>query len=246
MLQPSSLKSGSVVAAIAAHRPDAIVVAAYGLIAPEAVLDVPRLGCINIHASLLPRWRGAAPIQRALLAGDATTGVTIMQMDEGLDTGAILLQEAVPIGPGDTAQTLHERLAALGGRLVVRALAAPLAPRPQDDAFATYAAKIDKREARIDWSESADIVDRKVRAFNPEPGAYTTLDGTALKVWRAEVQRDVNGLPGNVLESGAAGILVACGRDGLRVLELQRPGGKRLPVRAFLAGFRIAPGSRMA
>ncbi len=246
VLQPASLKSDTVIAVIAAHEPEAMVVAAYGLIVPKALLDLPRLGCVNVHASLLPRWRGAAPIQRALLAGDSTTGVTIMQMDEGLDTGAILLQEAVPIGADDTAQTLHDRLAALGGRLVVQALAAPRAPRPQGDALATYAAKIGKDEARINWSENADVVERKVRAFNPEPGAYTTLDGTALKIWRAKVQRGVSGLAGEVIESGAAGIVVACGTDALQVLELQRAGGKRLPAQAFLSGYRIARASRMA
>lgn len=245
VLQPSSLKDGGVVAAVAAHRPEVIVVAAYGLIVPKSMLALPRLGCINIHASLLPRWRGAAPIQRALLAGDTATGITIMQMDEGLDTGAILLQEALPIGPDDTAQTLHDRLAALGGRLIVQALAAPFTSRPQEAARATYAEKIDKREARIEWAESAEAIERKVRALSPAPGAQTSLEGAVLKIWRARVERGVSAPPGEVCESGATGIVVACGADGLRLMELQRAGGKRLPVRAFLAGFDVARGARM-
>lgn len=245
VLQPSSLKDGTIAAAVAAHRPDAMVVAAYGLIVPKPMLDLPRLGGVNIHASLLPRWRGAAPIQRALLAGDTATGITIMQMDEGLDSGAILLQEALPIGPDDTAQTLHDRLAALGARLIVRALGAPFSPRPQDAAQATYAEKIDKREARIEWAESAETVERKVRAFNPAPGAYTSLGGVVLKIWRAAVERGVSAPPGEVCESSATGIVVACGADGLRLMELQRAGGKRLPVRAWVAGFNVARGARM-
>jgi len=245
MLQPPTLKAPGVIDAIAALKPDALVVAAYGLIVPQNLLDIPRLGGINIHASLLPRWRGAAPIQRAILAGDAATGITIMQMDAGLDTGAILLQETTPISADDTAQTLHDRLAELGGRLVVRALAAPQVPRPQDDALATYADKIDKREARIDWSESAAAVERKVRAYDPVPGASSTLNGTDIKVWRARIERGINAPPGMVCEAGPAGIVVACGADGLRLLELQRAGGKRLPTAAFIAGFDVARGARL-
>ncbi len=245
LLQPPSLKQGGVAAAVAAHSPEVMVVAAYGLIVPKSMLDLPRLGCVNIHASLLPRWRGAAPIQRALLAGDIATGITIMQMDEGLDTGAILLQEALPILPDDTAQVLHGRLAALGARLIVRALAAPLVPRPQDAARATYAEKIGRDEARINWAESAEAIERKVRAFNPNPGAHTSLEGAVLKIWHGRLERGVSAPPGTVCESGAAGIVVACGADGLRLMELQRAGGKRLPVEAFVAGFNIARGARM-
>lgn len=245
VLQPSSLKDGSIAAAIQAQQPDAMVVAAYGLIVPKTVLDLPRLGCINIHASLLPRWRGAAPIQRALLAGDTTTGITVMQMDAGLDSGAILMQEAIPIGADDTAKELHDRLAVLGARLIVQALAVPLTSRPQDAARATYAAKIDKREARIDWAESAEAIERKVRAFNPVPGAYTSLEGAMLKIWRARAEHGVGAPRGEVCEIGAAGIVVACGVDRLRLVEVQRAGGKRLPVRAFLAGFEVARGTRM-
>ena len=245
VLQPSSLKDERVAAAIAAHQPDVMVVAAYGLIVPGAVLDLPRLGCLNIHASLLPRWRGAAPIQRALLAGDATTGITIMQMNEGLDTGAILLQEAIPISDTDTAQTLHDRLAVLGGGLIVRALAAPFVPRPQDETLATYARKIDKQEAHIDWTESAASVERRIRAFNPAPGAYALLDGETLKIWRADVERGVSATPGEIVESSAAALIVACGADALRLIEIQRAGGKRVPARAFLAGRGLARGARL-
>jgi methionyl-tRNA formyltransferase len=209
------------------------------------VLALPRLGGINIHASLLPRWRGAAPIQRALIAGDTTTGITIMQMDEGLDTGPILSQEAIPIEAEDTAQTLHDRLAMLGGRLIVAALAAPRSSRPQGTTGITYAAKLDKREARIDWSESAEAIERKVRAFDPEPGAFTFCAGAMLKVWHANVERGVSGAPGEVCASGAEGMLVACGSDALRLTEMQRAGGKRLPARAFLSGYDIARGARL-
>jgi methionyl-tRNA formyltransferase len=243
--QPPSLKGEDAPALLAASRPDALVVAAYGLIVPGRLLAVPRLGGINIHASLLPRWRGAAPIQRALLAGDERTGVTIMQMDEGLDTGPILLQEAVPIGAEDTAGTLHDRLAELGAKLILQALARPASPRPQDPTLATYAARIDKREASIDWSEPARMVERRVRAFNPTPGASARLAGTALKIWRARAEQGAGGLPGQLLESGPAGIVVACGDGALRILELQRAGGRRLPAAAFLAGFGLPRGARL-
>jgi len=244
VLQPTTLKDRSVIDSIVALKPDALVVAAYGLIVPQALLDAPRLGGINIHASLLPRWRGAAPIQRAILAGDAQTGITIMQMDAGLDTGAILLQEAVPIGDDDTAQSLHDRLAVLGGRLIVHALSVPLAARGQDSTAATYADKIDKREALIDWNEKATIIERKVRAFNPVPGASSVFKGERIKIWRAQAERGVSAPPGTVCDAGAAGIVVACGGDGLRLLELQRAGGKRLPAAAFIAGFDMARGAR--
>lgn len=245
VLQPATLREQKVVIeAMAELAPDALIVAAYGLMVPQTVLDIPRLGGINIHASLLPRWRGAAPIQRAILAGDAETGITIMQMDAGLDTGAILLQEALAIGAEDTALALHDRLAELGGRLIVRALAAPLVPRAQDDAFATYAHKIAKQEALIDWGENAEVIARKVRAFNPAPGAASMFGGTIIKIWRAQVERGISAAPGTVCEAGAAGIIVACGQAGLRLQELQRAGGKRLSAPAFLAGFDLARGAR--
>lgn len=243
VLQPSTLKQQQAVATIAELAPDALVVAAYGLMVPQAVLDIPRLGGINIHASLLPRWRGAAPIQRAILAGDTQTGITIMQMDAGLDTGAILLQETLAIGDEDTAQTLHDRLAGLGGRLIVSALATPLQPRAQDSTVATYAHKITKQEALIDWSESAKAIALKVRAFNPAPGAASVFGGTIIKIWRVQVEPGVSAAPGVVCETGPAGIVIACGQDGLRLYELQRAGGKRLPVKAFLAGFDLARGA---
>ncbi|MGE5526480.1 MAG: methionyl-tRNA formyltransferase [Rhodospirillaceae bacterium] len=243
--QPTTLRDPDTIAQLRAIGADAMVVAAYGLILPADVLAIPRHGCINIHASLLPRWRGAAPIQRAILAGDAQTGISIMQMDAGLDTGPILLQEAMPITPHDTAQTLHDKLAALGATLVVRALANPVRPRAQDPVGATYAAKIDKREAMLDWRDDAAIVDRKVRAFNPVPGALTALAGEPLKIWAATPAIDAAGAPGTVLAADAAGIVVGCGRGALRVTELQRAGAKRLNAAAFLAGTALPPGTQL-
>jgi len=212
---------------------------------PPALLALPARGCINVHASLLPRWRGAAPIQRALLAGDARTGITIMQMDAGLDTGPILLQEALAISPDDTTGTLHDRLGALGAGLLVQALESNPAPRPQDAAAATYAARIGKEEAGIDWRKPAAEIERQVRAFDPAPGAHTRCDGVTLKIWRARVEPGAAGAAGTVSAAGADGIVVACGRDALRITELQRAGGKRLPAQAFLSGFKLAPGTRL-
>jgi len=245
VLQPTSLRDPGVIEAIAARSPDVMVVTAYGLLIPRAILSLPRRGCINIHASLLPRWRGAAPIQRALIAGDAKTGITIMQMDEGLDTGPVLLQESIPIASDDTAGTLHDHLAMLGARLIVEALVRRCTPRPQGGAGISYAAKIDKDEARIDWSEDAALIERKLRAFDPEPGAYTRCGGDTLKIWRAHVESGVHGTPGAVLEIKNEGILVACGSEGLRLTELQRAGGKRLLTAAFLAGYPFTPGTRL-
>ena len=236
-------------AALQAARPDVMVVAAYGLILPRWVLELPRLGCLNIHASLLPRWRGAAPIHRAIEAGDAETGVTLMQMDEGLDTGAMLLAEAVPIASDDTTARLHDRLAVLGGRLIVEALelaaSGGLRPVPQPAEGITYAHKIDKAEAAIDWRQPAEAIARRVRAFNPFPGAGTTVAGEALKVWGAHpgaAALPEGAAPGQVLAAGGDGIAVATG-DGVLVLtELQRAGGKRLPAADFLRGFPLATG----
>lgn len=243
--QPSTLKEEvSLLHRVAALKADALVVAAYGLILPKPWLGLARLGAINIHASLLPRWRGAAPIQRALLSGDAETGITIMQMDEGLDTGAILLQEAIKIESDDTAQRLHDKLAALGAQLILKALRNPCEPRQQDPALATYAAKIEKREAHLDWQESAFVLERKVRAFNPFPGAYFSVDGAPLKIWRAEVVRGVSAPPGTVCELDNASLTVACGEDALRLFEVQRAGGKRLSAGAFLTGYPIHVGQR--
>jgi methionyl-tRNA formyltransferase len=245
LAQPDTLRDASIVDRLTSVGADAMIVAAYGLILPAAVLAVPRLGCINIHASLLPRWRGAAPIQRSLLAGDAQTGISIMQMDAGLDTGPILLQQALPIAPDDTAQTLHDKLADLGAELVVRALANLPAPHPQDEADATYAAKIDKREAVLDWREDALVLDRKVRAYSPAPGASTLLGGEPLKIWSAKVEGHRGGESGTVLEAGSAGVLVACGTGALRITLLQRAGGKRLPAAAFLSGTALRVGTRL-
>jgi len=242
VLQPSSLKSEDVFQAVAAASPDVIIVAAYGLILPETLLKLPPLGCLNIHASLLPRWRGAAPIQRALLAGDAETGVTIMQMEAGLDTGPILLQEAIPIPADETAGVLHDKLAALGARLIVRVLAERPAKRRQDEARATYAGRIGKGESEIDWRRSAVELERLVRAFNPSPGAHTRLGAAALKVWRAHAEPQISGSPGTVCAAGPDGIVVACGNGALRITELQRAGGKRLSAAAFLAGYALETG----
>ncbi len=225
-----------------------MIVAAYGLILPKAILTVPRLGCINIHASLLPRWRGAAPIQRAILAGDAETGVTIMQMDEGLDTGDMLLKRNIAIGKHETAGELHDRLAVLGAELIVEALKNLPAAVKQNAAQATYAAKISKDEALINWREDAALIARKVRAYNPFPGALTTLPtlgGERLKIWRAQVALQGNGAPGTVCESAPGALIIACGQGAIEVQELQRPGGKRMTAAAYRAGFALAPGTRL-
>ncbi len=251
LYQPERLKDPATHAPLrgAAQDADIMVVAAYGLILPQAVLDLPRRGCINIHASLLPRWRGAAPIQRAIEAGDAATGVTIMQMDAGLDTGAMLLEESLSIGAEDTAATLHDKLADLGARLVVDALNRfdSLRPVAQPAAGVTYAAKIAKSEAILDWRRSAAELDRQVRAFNPFPGASATLNGIPLKIWRAvplDVSDSGSGEPGTVLAASAEGITVACGQGALRLAELQKPGSKRLVAGDFLCGFAVTRGMR--
>ena len=234
--------------AIREARADVMVVAAYGLILPQWVLDAPTKGCLNIHASLLPRWRGAAPIHRAIEAGDADTGVTIMQMDAGLDTGDMLLRETLAIDPSDTTGTLHDKLALLGGRLIVEALelaaCGGLKAEPQPEAGVTYAHKIDKAEAAIDWQESADTIARRVRAFNPAPGAVGQFEGETVKVWAAHVEQEDAGAAsaGRVLTVDAMGIRVATGRGVLCLTELQRAGGKRLPVADFLRGFAMSPG----
>jgi methionyl-tRNA formyltransferase len=248
LYQPAGLKDAEAHARLGACAADIMVVAAYGLLLPQAVLAIPRLGAINIHASLLPRWRGAAPIQRAILAGDARTGISIMQMDRGLDTGPLLAAEPVAIAAEDTGASLHDKLAGLGARLIVTALAqlerGQLHAQPQAEEGASYAAKIAKAEAQIDWSEPAPVIERKVRAFNPLPGAGTMLRGVGLKIWRARVDAAA-GAPGTIMEAGATGIVVACGTGSVRVLELQRAGGKRLAAAQFLAGFPLAVGERL-
>ena len=243
VLQPSTLKDDAILKQLGATGADAMVVAAYGLILPQGVLDMPPFGCLNIHASLLPRWRGAAPIQRAILAGDEKTGVCIMQMEAGLDTGPVLLSGELDIGSEDTAGLLHDKLAKLGARLIVDALGKlPLVPSPQPETGETYAAKIEKSEARLDWRHPAKQIARQVRAFNPYPGALAHLNGEAIKIWKAEVE-PASGKPGTILSSGRNGIVVACGENGLKLLELQKAGGKHLPVTQFLAGTPVIPGT---
>ena len=312
VVQPRSLRldgkypedAAAARAALQAARADVMVVAAYGLILPQWVLDdmsaarppegakapsggsatgaaverggllsaarppegakapsggsatgaaVERgglgLGCLNIHASLLPRWRGAAPIHRAIEAGDARTGITIMQMDAGLDTGDMLLVQALPIGPRATTASLHDELAALGGQLIVQALQlagqGALRPVPQPAEGVSYAHKIDKHEAAIDWRQPAALIERRIRAFDPFPGASTTLGDAVIKLWRSEIDsylRTPDARCGQIFAINDAGITVACGDGALRLTELQRPGGKRLPAREFLRGFALAPG----
>lgn len=243
LYKPPSLKLPDSQDPIREARPDVMVVAAYGLILPAAVLAIPGKGCINIHASLLPRWRGAAPIQRAILAGDPETGVCIMQMETGLDTGPVLLERSIPIAPRDTAAGLTRSLAALGAEALVEALGRleSLAPKAQDATRATYAAKIDKAEARIDWSRSARDVDRQIRAFNPVPGAETSWKGQSLKVWEA-LPAAGSGPPGTLLGSGPDGLVIACGEGALAALEIQRQGSKRMRAGEFLRGYPLESG----
>ena len=253
--QPKSLRldgkypddAASAQAAIAEAKADVMVVAAYGLILPQWTLDAPRLGCLNIHASLLPRWRGAAPIHRAIEAGDAQTGVVIMQMDAGLDTGDMLLTEVLNIAADDTTASLHDQLAAMGGDLVVRALAdaqsGQLQPVKQPEAGITYAYKIEKTEAAVDWQQSATVIGRRVRAFNPFPVASAHMGTDVIKLWRAcEENMAHSQAPGTVLSADAQGVRVACGEGVLCVTELQRAGGKRLSAADFLRGFPLAVG----
>ncbi len=237
--QPQSLKDPKIQEELAALALDLLVVVAYGLILPPAVLALPHLGCVNVHASLLPRWRGAAPVQRALAAGDAASGITIMQMDVGLDTGAILAMADCTITSTDTGGSLLDRLAALGPPLLLETLdglaAGKLKPHPQDNGQATYAAKIDKREAAIDWHDGALTIDRKVRAFNPVPVAHAGLKGVAMRVWAGAVSAYSGGAAaGTVLNADHSGIVVACGEGAYRILELQLEGRKRMEVAAML------------
>jgi len=237
-------------AALQAARPDALVVAAYGLILPPWVLDAPRAwGCLNIHASLLPRWRGAAPIHRAIEAGDRESGVTIMQMDAGLDTGDMLLTERLPIDARDTTATLHDKLAALGARLIVQTLEQAarggLRATLQPAEGVSYAHKIDRHEAAVDWTLPAAVIERRIRAFDPFPGASSTLGDAVVKLWRSEIssiQPAPCDIPGQILQTGDDGVTIACGQGALRLTELQRPGGKRLPTREFLRGFALHAG----
>ena len=251
LLQPASLRADEAAAALCAIPVDVLVVAAYGLLLPPPILAWPRHGCLNIHASLLPRWRGAAPIARALLAGDAETGVTIMQMDAGLDTGPMHDVARVPIEPRETGGSLHDKLAAAGARAIVAVLdrlarTGSLVGRPQPALGVTYAAKITRADTVIDWRASAATIDRQVRAFDPVPGACTTRNGELVKVWVAEPIADgaAPGAPGVVLAADARGLVVACGEGALRVAEIQPAGSRRMTAAEFIAGRRIAAGER--
>jgi methionyl-tRNA formyltransferase len=246
--QPLTLKVPEGRAELESWRPDVLVVVAYGLILPAAVLSLPRLGCVNIHGSLLPRWRGAAPIQRAILAGDSMTGVTIMLMDAGLDTGPMLLKKETPIEEADTGGSIHDRLSALGATALMEALegyaAGSLAPVPQPAEGVTYAAKIDKSEALLDWRRDASELDRQVRAFNPWPVAETRLDGEQLRVFAASVAErassaEIASEPGTIWSVSPAGVVVQCGQGRLALHELQRPGKRPVPVAEFIRGIQL-------
>jgi methionyl-tRNA formyltransferase len=249
--QPATLRSESEIETLRALKPDALIVIAYGLILPQSILAIPKYGCINVHASLLPRWRGAAPIQRAIEAGDDITGVTIMQMDAGLDTGAILALAATPIHAHDTAATLHDRLVEIGAPLLVttlgRLVRGEITPQAQDSALATYASKLKKEEARINWNADAESLAHRVRAFNPWPVAHTTLDGQALRLWHAQPgnKTPADQPPGTVLSADADGVRVQCATGVLCITRLQLEGGKVLTARAFLNGRPLPAGTRL-
>ena len=245
--QPASLRHEEAQALLRAQNADVMVVAAYGLILPQAVLDTPAHGCLNIHASLLPRWRGAAPIQRAIEAGDTETGVCIMQMDAGLDTGAVVSTHHYAIKNTDTATDVHDALAVLGAHAIVADLqqlqqTGGLNATPQPPAGITYAQKLSKEEAKIDWNESAIVIERKIRAFNPVPGAWVEYQNQPLKIWRAEAVAQ-SGRAGEVLAISSDGLIVACGEGALNITELQPAGSKRMPVAAFAAGRHIEKGT---
>jgi methionyl-tRNA formyltransferase len=235
--QPKTLKRQDMVEKISLADPDVLVVAAYGLILPQAVLDIPRHGCLNVHASLLPRWRGAAPIQQAILHGDKVTGTCLMQMEAGLDTGPVFASTPLDIGEEETAGQLHDRLAEAGGKLLVATLPAILAGRltavPQDEAAATYAGKIHTADAALDWTESASEILRKIRAYNPVPGAFFDFHGERVKCWRAQIIDAAGDPAGLVLRAGKAGIDIACGSGALRLLEVQRPGRRKISAAQF-------------
>jgi methionyl-tRNA formyltransferase len=250
VLQPATLKDPEAVAQIAAFESDILVVAAYGLLLPQNVLDIPTRGCLNVHASLLPRWRGAAPIQAAILAGDAETGISLMAITAGLDSGPVYVEQALAIGPEETAGELHDRLAVLGGELLVRHFDAIVSGAidavEQDDARATYAGKINKQDARLDWQQPADVLQRQVRAYNPVPGAFFLFDDMPVKCWQAGVVADNEGAaPGEVLSADRNGIVVACGRQALRLDRLQRP-GKRPVTAGEFAGAVPMTGRRLS
>jgi len=243
VLQPTTLRDDDVIEQLRDLRPDLLVVAAYGLLLPQALLDIPKIGCLNVHASLLPRWRGAAPIQAAILAGDETTGVCLMEMTAGLDCGPVYVSESVCIGEQETAGELHDRLAVLGGELLARHLGDVLAQKldaiVQNEAGVTYAGKIRTKDAAIDWRQPAEKMQRLVRAYNPVPGAYFELDGTRIKCWKAESVAATDAPPGTVTVAGSAGIIVSCAEGALRLLSLQRPGKRPVSAREFSAQFDL-------
>ncbi len=251
--QPVSLKTSGqygeearrVFDRIRQFSPDVMVVVAYGLILPKEFLDIPGYGCLNIHASLLPRWRGAAPIQRAIEAGDPETGISIMQMEEGLDTGPVLMQESIAIGKNVNAAQLHDQLAVLGGKMIVSTLARldTLVPIVQNESEANYAAKILKEEANLDFTLDANVITDKIRAFNPFPGCIAHYNDIPVKIWKAEIGDTETGMPaGKVLSADENGIVVACGKGTVKILELQKPGARRLPVSEFVKGFSFENG----
>ena len=248
--KPITLKDPTLQARMSEIGADVMVVAAYGLLIPQAMLDLPRSGCLNIHGSLLPRWRGAAPVQRAIEAGDTETGITIMRMDAGLDTGAALMTKRSPIAPDETGASLFEKLTRLGASAIIETLEIlpTLLAIPQASVGATYARKIEKSEARIDWSQSAALLDRRIRAFDPFPGCETLLGAEPVKIWRARVvNSDVEGAsPGTVTSVNQQSLKVQCGEQQLQWITVQKPGGKRLTASQFLRGTTITVGARLS
>ncbi len=252
VLQPARARDEQFIQELRALQPDLIAVAAYGQILPQSILDLPRFGCLNVHTSLLPKYRGASPIQRAVLNGDAESGVTIMKMDAGMDTGDMLAQEKTPILPEDNAQTLHDRLAQIGASLLVKTIseyvAGKIQPRPQPAEGVSHAAKIKKGDGQMDWTQPAVAVWNRIRGMTPWPGAFTFLPGqpqpTLLKIWQAEVAPQ-SGQPGEILCADKSGIVVGCGQGALRILAVQREGGRRLTAQEFLAGHPLAAGQKL-
>ena len=250
LVKPMTLKDSAIQVMLREMKAEVMVVAAYGLLLPQAVLDFPQRGCINIHGSLLPRWRGAAPVQRAIEAGDTETGIAIMQMDAGLDTGAVLLEKKVAIAPDETSTMLFERLTQVGAQAIVEALAAlpELVPHPQSPQGASYARKIDKSEARIDWDQPAIVIERRIRAFDPFPGCETILGGEHVKIWRAKVvnNNERNATPGTIVASDRGVLIVQCGEQQLRWMIVQKAGSKRMMIEEFLRGNSVSAGERLS